>query len=260
MSRWEYFSGTRPHLPPPLSCSNGLPQRRTTWLTASLTLAAAIVRISYEMGHYKLFKWCDLQIDILKRLQREAFSDIMKLRDRQDKVERLLTFYKSSKGSPFQESGTLVRGNVNVLGAFFVMDDVDEHAIQTSAFRNGIDARLRFETDVREKDKLVAEYSANANGKVICWAFHFRLQNFSMLHILVIGSLPLHSQQTETFLNMNFGYTATRSCICEGWSNPAPGHNDLFQLVTITVARHFVTYISLVAEKNMDSTCEPLML
>lgn len=92
----------------------------------------------------------------------------MKLRDRQDKVERLLTFYKSSKGSPFQESGTHVRGNVNVLGAFFVMDDVDEHkydAIQRSAFRNGIDARLRFETDVREKDKLVAEFSANGKGQ-----------------------------------------------------------------------------------------------
>ncbi|XP_042035711.1 uncharacterized protein LOC121782078 isoform X1 [Salvia splendens] len=107
-------------------------------------------------------------IDILKRLQREAFSDIMKLRDRQDKVERLLTFYKSSKGSPFQESGTHVRGNVDVLGAFFVMDGVDEQkydAVQRSAIRNGIDARLRFETDVREKDKLVAEFSANGKGQ-----------------------------------------------------------------------------------------------
>lgn len=110
---------------------------------------------------------CDLQIEILKRLQREAFSDIMKLRDRQDKVERLLTFYKSSKGSPFQEASTHVRGNVDVLGAFFIMDDIDEQkydAIQRSGIRTGIDARLRFETAVREKDQLLAEFTANRTG------------------------------------------------------------------------------------------------
>ncbi|KAH6832872.1 hypothetical protein C2S53_014383 [Perilla frutescens var. hirtella] len=107
-------------------------------------------------------------IDILKRLQREAFSDIMKLRDRQDKVERLLTFYKSSKGSPFQEASTHVRGNVDLLGALFFMDGVDEQkydAIQKSGIRTGIDARLRFETEVREKDKLVAEFTANGKGQ-----------------------------------------------------------------------------------------------
>lgn len=92
----------------------------------------------------------------------------MKLRDRQDKVERLLTLYKSSKGSPFPEASTHVRGNVDVLGAFFVMDDVDEQkydAVQRSGIRDGIDARLRFETDVREKDTLVAEFSANGKGR-----------------------------------------------------------------------------------------------
>ncbi|KAK4390821.1 hypothetical protein Sango_2145400 [Sesamum angolense] len=76
-------------------------------------------------------------IEILKRLQREAFSDIMKLRDRQDKVERVLTFYKSSKGSPFEEASTHVKGKVDVRGGFFVMDGVDEQkhdAIQRSEF------------------------------------------------------------------------------------------------------------------------------
>ncbi|KAG8377956.1 hypothetical protein BUALT_Bualt08G0087700 [Buddleja alternifolia] len=100
-------------------------------------------------------------IEILKRLQQEAFSEIMKLRDRQEKVERVLTFYKSSKGSPFQEATTHVRGKVDVLGAFFFMDGVDEQkcdAIQRSGIRTGIDARLAFETGVREKDALLAEF------------------------------------------------------------------------------------------------------
>ncbi|PIN26710.1 hypothetical protein CDL12_00531 [Handroanthus impetiginosus] len=107
-------------------------------------------------------------IEILKRLQREAFSDIMKLRDRQEKVERLLTFYKTSKGSPFQEASTHVKGKVDVLGALVIMNDVDEQkydAIQRSGIRTGIDARLTFETGIRESDTLVAEFIASEKGQ-----------------------------------------------------------------------------------------------
>ncbi|KAK6118818.1 hypothetical protein DH2020_047431 [Rehmannia glutinosa] len=107
-------------------------------------------------------------IEILKRLQREAFSDIMKLRDRQEKVERVLTFYKSSKGSPFEEASTHVKGKVDVLGALFIMDGVDEQkydAIQRSGIKTGIDARLIFETGIREKDTLVAEFIASEKGQ-----------------------------------------------------------------------------------------------
>ncbi|XP_073135358.1 uncharacterized protein [Henckelia pumila] len=108
-------------------------------------------------------------IEILKRLQREAFSDIMKLRDRQDKVERILTFNKSSKGNPFQEASTHVRGKVDVLGGFFIMDGVDdEHKcdiLQRSGIRTGIDARFTFETAVREKDIFLAEFTASEKGQ-----------------------------------------------------------------------------------------------
>ncbi|KAL3845344.1 hypothetical protein ACJIZ3_002747 [Penstemon smallii] len=92
----------------------------------------------------------------------------MKLRDRQEKVERVLTFYKSSKGSPFEDDSTHVRGKVDVLGGFFVMDGVDEEkceAVQRSGIRTGIDARLKFETIVREKDTLVAEFIASEKGQ-----------------------------------------------------------------------------------------------
>ncbi|KAG8093710.1 hypothetical protein GUJ93_ZPchr0012g19776 [Zizania palustris] len=49
---------------------------------------------------------CPNPIDILKRLQRQAFSDIMQLRERQEKVERVLMLYKSSKSGPFAEEST----------------------------------------------------------------------------------------------------------------------------------------------------------
>lgn len=108
------------------------------------------------------------QIEILKRLQRESFSDVMKLRDRQDKVERMLSFYGTSKGgSLFQESSTRVRGEVDALGAILLMRNVDEQhleAVERAGVRTGIDSRFAFETTVRESDTLVAELVASEKG------------------------------------------------------------------------------------------------
>lgn len=107
-------------------------------------------------------------IEILKRLQREAFADLMKLRDRQDKVERMISFYRSSKGSPFQETSTHVRGEVDVLGAILMMDNVDQQnfdALSRAGIRSGIDSRFIFETTLRQRDTLTAEFVASKKGK-----------------------------------------------------------------------------------------------
>lgn len=102
-------------------------------------------------------------IEILKRLQRESFSDIMKLRDRQDKVEKMLSFYKTAKGSPFQEFSTHVHGTVDLGGALLLVHKVDEQnhdALKRAGMRTGINSRFTFETSMREKDSLVAEFVA----------------------------------------------------------------------------------------------------
>ncbi|KAL3370514.1 hypothetical protein AABB24_007520 [Solanum stoloniferum] len=107
-------------------------------------------------------------IEILKRLQRESFSDIMKLRDRQEKLERVFAFYKSSKGSPFQETSTHVRGEFDAVGALLMIGTVDNskcNAIER-AIRTGIDSRLTFETTIRKKDTLVAEFVGNERGQM----------------------------------------------------------------------------------------------
>ncbi|XVF34864.1 hypothetical protein REPUB_Repub18cG0095300 [Reevesia pubescens] len=104
-------------------------------------------------------------IEILKRLQRESFSDLMKLRDRQDKVERLLSFYKTSKSSnPFQESSTLLRGEIDLLGAVLLMSKVDEEhwdGVGRAGIRTGVNSRFRFETTVRDKDFVGVEFVGN---------------------------------------------------------------------------------------------------
>ncbi|KAF9594816.1 hypothetical protein IFM89_034799 [Coptis chinensis] len=100
-------------------------------------------------------------IEILKRLQRESFSDIMKLRDRQEKFERMVSFYKSTKGSPFEELGTHVHGMVDLVGALLFVDSVDQETCGTlnrAGMRSGLNSRFIFETSVREKDRFLAEF------------------------------------------------------------------------------------------------------
>ncbi|KAF8023502.1 hypothetical protein BT93_F0876 [Corymbia citriodora subsp. variegata] len=107
-------------------------------------------------------------IEILKRLQREAFSDIMKLRDRQDKVERVLSFYKASKDSPFQEASTHVRGEVDVLGGLLKINNIDQQdygAFPGAGIPTAIDTKFTFETIVREKDVLAAQFVAGQRGR-----------------------------------------------------------------------------------------------
>ncbi|XP_010539093.1 PREDICTED: uncharacterized protein LOC104813224 [Tarenaya hassleriana] len=107
-------------------------------------------------------------IEILKRLQREAFSDLMKLRDRQDKVERIISLYKSSKGGPFVEASTRVRADIDVLGAIFLMGNIDEgnfDVLDKAGVEPGLLSRFTFETNLREKDSLVAELVTNHKGE-----------------------------------------------------------------------------------------------
>ncbi|XP_031256179.1 uncharacterized protein LOC116114170, partial [Pistacia vera] len=121
-----------------------------------------------HVGALQLFPWHYFQIEILKRLQREAFSDLMKLRDRQDKVERVLSFYKTSKGSPFQEASTHVRGEVDFLGGILMMRDIDSQnldALDRAGVRTGITSRFIFETSLGQNDSLVAELIASETGK-----------------------------------------------------------------------------------------------
>ncbi|KAK7409904.1 hypothetical protein VNO78_00293 [Psophocarpus tetragonolobus] len=102
-------------------------------------------------------------IEILKRLQREAFSDLMKLRERQEKVERVLSFYQSSKGGPFQESTTHLRGQVDFLGALLVFGDVNRpnfDVVNMLGNRTGVDSMFIFETTFGEKGTASAEFVA----------------------------------------------------------------------------------------------------
>ncbi|XP_062097582.1 uncharacterized protein LOC133803521 [Humulus lupulus] len=106
-------------------------------------------------------------IEILKRLQREAFSDLMKIRERQDKVERILSLYKTAKGSPFQEVGTVLRGEVDLMGGLLMMNNVEHddnyNVLSKAGLRTGLDLRFTFETTIQDNDSLVVEIVSSQN-------------------------------------------------------------------------------------------------
>ncbi|KAF0902150.1 hypothetical protein E2562_014402 [Oryza meyeriana var. granulata] len=95
-------------------------------------------------------------IDILKRLQRQAFYDIMQLREKQEKIERVLAMYKLSKSGPFAEESTRVKGIINVAGSLSSKNKKDS-APENSETNSGISSQFVFQTTVRKKDSLLAE-------------------------------------------------------------------------------------------------------
>ena len=95
----------------------------------------------------------------------------MKQRDRLDKVEKLLAFYGSSKGGPFRGDGTRVGGGVDLMGTLFLKDYLDQEnvdVIKRSGIKTGAGARITFETKVREKDVLEAEFISSLTGRREC--------------------------------------------------------------------------------------------
>lgn len=92
----------------------------------------------------------------------------MKIRDRQDKVERLLLHNKTSKGSPFQEVSTRLRGNIDVLAALLMFDHVDERhqdAFKRAGIRTGVNSLFTFQTNIRETDTLSAEFATRGKDQ-----------------------------------------------------------------------------------------------
>ncbi|KAM7279510.1 hypothetical protein ACFE04_006644 [Oxalis oulophora] len=105
-------------------------------------------------------------IEILKRLQRESFSDIMKLRDRQDNVERFIS--SSKKQNSFQgDADTHLTGHVDAAGALMLLGNIDQRhfdAIDSAELMTGVQSRFTFKTNIRQKETLVAELVAANNG------------------------------------------------------------------------------------------------
>ncbi|KAG0580198.1 hypothetical protein KC19_4G155600 [Ceratodon purpureus] len=110
------------------------------------------------------------EIAILRRLQREAFSDLLRVRERLDKLEFFTGLRPSKTQSSFGDGGakTRLKGEVCAGGAFVLLNDERSRqsraALEQAGLHTGLDVRFTFETSYREKDVMITECSAGHSG------------------------------------------------------------------------------------------------
>ncbi|XP_062205728.1 uncharacterized protein LOC133907674 isoform X2 [Phragmites australis] len=101
--------------------------------------------------------------DIMKRLQRETFSDVMKLKDKHEQIERIVSLYKNGKGFQFPDFPIQVKIALDAVGAMFLVDgDKFKEAkvvLDKAGYRTGLSSRFIFESKTRGKDTIAAELS-----------------------------------------------------------------------------------------------------
>ncbi|KAJ3682463.1 hypothetical protein LUZ60_015036 [Juncus effusus] len=141
-------------------------------------------------------------VDILKRLQREAFSELMKLRDRQEKLEKSLLFHKFS--SPFQKSSAHVKAAFNVIGSLLIFDDdfVDStDRLERYGTKTGVSSIFTFETDVRERDNLIAEFGTTGIGS---FGLNRLMYNANLNDFLSLVLIPFGARCNNFRFDSNF--------------------------------------------------------
>ncbi|KAJ4803203.1 GDSL esterase/lipase [Rhynchospora pubera] len=140
-------------------------------------------------------------VDILKRLQREAFSELMKLRDRQEKLEKMVLCQKFSKESPFRDARTYVNAAFSAIGSLLIFeDDFLESADRMEKFgsKAGVNSRLTFETVIRERDSLVAEFGATGLESLGLYRLMCRTSINDLLSLVVV---PIGAQCSNFVMN-----------------------------------------------------------
>lgn len=111
-----------------------------------------------------------VQTGALRRLQRETFSDLLKIKERLDKLE-LHTGLRSSRnyGGSFGVAKTKLTGQVNAGAAMVLMNGSSSResrsALEQSGMLTGLQAQFKFETSFRDKDKLVTECVAGGGSE-----------------------------------------------------------------------------------------------
>ncbi|KAL6643191.1 hypothetical protein ACP70R_021372 [Stipagrostis hirtigluma subsp. patula] len=101
--------------------------------------------------------------DIVKRFNRETFSDVMKLLDKHEQLERILSLYKNGKGFQFPDLPIRVKIALDAVGALFLVDGDEfkqaRSVLDKAGHRTGISSRFVFESKTRGKDTIAAELS-----------------------------------------------------------------------------------------------------
>ncbi|KAH7279309.1 hypothetical protein KP509_37G014000 [Ceratopteris richardii] len=113
-------------------------------------------------------------VGILKRLQREAFYEIMKLREKLEKLEQINQ--ARQKLERLGGAKTNLKGEIEAGTAFVVLEDESSrHArdsLEQAGMQTGLNVKFTFETPFRENDLLITQilsghYSSVGDGRAL---------------------------------------------------------------------------------------------
>ncbi|CAM6118859.1 unnamed protein product [Calypogeia fissa] len=110
------------------------------------------------------------EIGALKRLQREAFSDLLKIRERLEKLEHHTGARRGKNSTDGLAGGlkTTMKGEVNAGAAYVLVDDLTtnlaRYSLQHAGLLTGLDVKFTFETPVRENDVLTTQCGVGGQG------------------------------------------------------------------------------------------------
>eukprot|EP00250_Pteridium_aquilinum_P004546 c1474_g1_i1 orf=172-3072(-) len=129
-------------------------------------VAIALKQVSDATGSPTLDKHADMET--LRRLQREVFSELLKLREG---LDQMASVKRSDGARSLPGAGkTNLKGEVKVGTAFVMLEDSSSRhsrgSLEQAGMQTGVDVRLTFETPFREKDMLITECVAGQGSTV----------------------------------------------------------------------------------------------
>lgn len=132
-------------------------------------VASALKQLSDTEGTFVPAKQADTEA--LRRLQREVFSDLLKIRERLDKIDQLASVRRSNGARNLSGTGkTNLKGEVKAGTAFVMLEDSSSRhsrgSLEQAGMQTGVDVRFTFETPFREKDVLITECVAGQGSSV----------------------------------------------------------------------------------------------
>ncbi|MCO5604339.1 hypothetical protein L7F22_058504 [Adiantum nelumboides] len=107
-------------------------------------------------------------IDTLKRLQREAFFELMKLREKFEKLEQVTQ--ARLKQEQLGGARTHLKGQVKAGTAFVVIENesirCSRDSLELAGMQTGLDVKFTFETPFRENDMLITQIVSGQSSSV----------------------------------------------------------------------------------------------
>lgn len=133
------------------------------------TVSSALKQLFETEGDRPVAKWSD--VEALRRLQREVFSDLLKIRGKLEKIEQSIQMRQSNRMGNLPGVGrTHLKGEVKAGTAFVLLEDSNSRhsraSLEQAGMQTGLDVRFTFETPFREKDLLITQCVAGQGSSV----------------------------------------------------------------------------------------------